>query len=163
MEPGSKHSDDDPRGRALSAALRLLTIRGRSRHEVRLALEKKGFSSAIVSEVIGRLEELGYLDDATFATRRAEALLRNGRFGGRAVLQRLRAHGLNEAEARRALAAAEAELKFDPRAAAVSLLESRGLAGRALEPKEKAKAARLLLGRGFSQSLVAELVGEGEE
>lgn len=146
----------------MAAALRILRLRDRSAHEVTLALEKKGFAPPLVSGVLRRLRELGYLDDARFAQHRALALLRNGRFGSKAVLMRLRAHGLSDAEARKAVASAETELGFDPKQTAISVLQSRDLWGRPLTDKEKGKAARLLAGRGFSSSLIAELLGEGE-
>ncbi|MBX5481464.1 MAG: regulatory protein RecX [Myxococcaceae bacterium] len=144
----------------MNAALRLLSIRARSRHELEVALRRREVPADIAGEVLRRLAELGYLDDGRFAVDRAMALLRRGRLGARAVLQRLRAHGLSETEARRALSAAEAELGGDPLATARAVLERRGLAGRPLTLKEKGKAARLLQSRGFPASVVAALVGD---
>ena len=144
----------------MNAALRLLSIRGRSRQELKQALTRRGVSLPVIEVVLDRLRELGYLDDTKFAKDRALSLLRNGKFGDRAVLQRLRNHGLSETEAKRALAEAEEELGFDPDAAARAVLERRGLAGRPLTLKEKGKAARLLQSRGFSAAVVGRLVGD---
>ena len=150
----------DASTQAMEVALRLLRHRGRSRHELRGALKRHGFRESVREQVLQRLSELGYVDDAKFARHRATTLLRDGKLAGPAVLARLAAHGLDEAEAKAALAAAQEELGFDPLAAARSLLERRGLWGRPLSDKERARAARMLAQRGFSQGVVEQLLGE---
>lgn len=143
----------------MNAALRLLSLRGRSEHELKLALTRRGIRPEVSEEVLTRLRGFGYLDDAKFAKDRAASLLRGGRLGARAVLQRLRNHGLTDPEAKRALARAEAELGFDPQAAARQVLERRGWYGRELTLKEKSRAWRLLQGRGFSSEVISRLMG----
>jgi regulatory protein len=144
---------------ALEAALRQLSVRARSRHELSVWLARKGHEAAQVSGALARLAELGYVDDARFAKDRALSLLREGRFGGAAVVHRLKAHGLSDEQAQGALAQASAELGFDALAAARAVLEKRGLAG-ALAPKERSKAARLLHSRGFAEDVVDRLLGD---
>jgi regulatory protein len=146
--------------RATDACLRLLAVRARSQHELRLALKRKGFSARVQAEVLERLQGHGYIDDARFARERAAALLRRGRLGPRAVLHRLQAHGLASEVVREALSAATGAVAFDPLAAARQVLERRRLAGRSLEPKERARAARLLHGRGFSEDVIQRLLGD---
>lgn len=153
-------SQKDASAQAMEAALRLLRHRGRSRHELRAALSRKGFHESVQAEVLQRLSELGYLDDAKFARHRAATLLREGKLGSAAVLERLAAHGLDEREAKAALSEAQEELGFDPLVAARALLERRGLWGRPLSDKERARAARMLAQRGFSQGVVEQLLGE---
>ncbi|MFP2913402.1 regulatory protein RecX, partial [Pyxidicoccus sp. 3LFB2] len=77
--------------RATDACVKLLSIRARSRHELEAALERKGFSEKVREEALSRVQAWGYLDDARFAQERAAALLRKGRLGPRAVLQKLEA------------------------------------------------------------------------
>ncbi|RKH37691.1 regulatory protein RecX [Corallococcus sicarius] len=146
--------------RATDACLRLLAVRARSRHELTLALERKGYASPVREAVMARLEQWGYLDDAKFARERAASLLGKGKLGPRAVLQRLQAHGLEGAVARQALASAKDAVGFDALAAARQVLERRRLAGRPLDAKEQARAGRLLLSRGFAPDVVTQLVGE---
>ena len=134
-------------------------MRARSRHELSAWLARKGHPAAEVQATLLRLADLGYLDDARFAKDRALALLREGRFGGAAVLQRLKAHGLSDGQAAKALGDASAELGFDPLAAARAVLEKRGLAG-ALSAKDRAKAARLLHSRGFAEEELNRLLGD---
>ena len=52
--------------RAYLSGLRLLSYRSRSRLEMRQRLSKR-FSEEAVAEAVSRLEESGYLDDASFA------------------------------------------------------------------------------------------------
>jgi regulatory protein len=158
----SRSSASDPLSAAIDAALRLLSIRARSRRELKLAMARRGLGESVQDAALSRLEELGYVDDARFARDRASALLRNGKLGPRAVLQRLRGHGLSEEQAKQALADSERALSFDPLEAARLVLHKRGLAGRALEPKEKSKAVRLLHARGFADGTIEQLLGVSE-
>ena len=155
----SRSNASDSARAAMDAALRLLSVRARSRRELKLALTRKGFVESQQDAVLSRLAELSYIDDVRFARDRASALLRNGKLGPRAVLQRLCAHGLTEDEAKQALAEAERALGLDPLATARSLLERRGLSGHPLPLKEQAKAARLLRARGFADGTIEQLLG----
>jgi regulatory protein len=146
--------------RATEACLRLLAMRARSRHELQLAMGRKGFSEQVQEEVLQKLQGFGYLDDARFARERAASLLQKGRLGPQAVLQRLEAHGLAGEVAREALASATGSVEFDALAAARKVLEGRGLLGRPLSAKERARAGRLLHSRGFSEDVIHRLLGE---
>ena len=148
-----KHAD------ASQVALRLLAVRARSRHELQLALARKGFSAREQQLAFAGLERFGYLDDARFARQRALTLLERGGLGRKAVLERLRAHGLPEEQAKRAVAESEAELKFDEAAAARAVLRKRRIFNLA-DARESARAARTLLSRGFSSTVISDLVGE---
>nr|WP_228530732.1 MULTISPECIES: RecX family transcriptional regulator [Myxococcaceae] len=140
-----------------------MRARARSTRELALALERRGFSEATRDEALERLRGWGYLDDARFARERAGALLSRGRLAPAAVLQRLEAQGVEGAAARAALGEASAEAGFDARSAARALLQKRRLLPGAapLGPRDRARAARLLLGRGYSEDLVNELLGAG--
>jgi len=149
---------DNPAAQAMAHALKLLRHRARSRHELSLALARKGFSEDVAHATLARLAELGYLDDARFARARAESLLSAGRLGEASVRERLLAHGLSESEADAALADAKAEVGFDALASGRTLLQRRRLWGRPLDEREKAQAARFLTARGFSEDDVERLL-----
>lgn len=51
----------------MTCACKLLTARRRTRRELEIHLERKRFSSEVISLVLERLEQYGYLDDKTFA------------------------------------------------------------------------------------------------
>jgi regulatory protein len=146
--------------RATEACLRLLRARSRSRQELRLALERKGYAEAVCDEVLGRLQGWGYVDDERFARDRAAALLRGGKLGPKAVEQRLAAHGLESTAVQQAVSSATGTLEFDALATATQVLERRGLLGRPLELKARARAARLLHSRGFSPDVIQRLLGD---
>ena len=57
----------DLRWRAREAALQLLAVRARTRHELAVRLRKKGFPPAVVRPCLEDLAEQGLLDDAAFA------------------------------------------------------------------------------------------------
>lgn len=162
MLPEDEGPDAGPEAvqRATDACVKLLAARARSRHELRAALARKGFSEAVCDAALSRVEALGYVDDTRFAQARAASLLSGGKLGPAAVLQRLEAHGLGEGTARQALAQVSGELDYDALATARAVLEKRGLLGRPLEPKARARAARLLASRGFSEDVVHRLLGE---
>jgi regulatory protein len=146
--------------RATEACLRLLSLRARSRHELQAALRRKGFSEEVQAQALEKVQGFGYLDDARFAQDRAAALLGKGRLGPEAVLQRLQAHGLEGEVAREAVSAAAGAVGFDALATARQVLERRGLLGRPLAPKERARAARLLDSRGFAPDVIHRLLGD---
>ncbi|MBZ4418219.1 regulatory protein RecX [Myxococcus sp. RHSTA-1-4] len=162
MHPEDEAPDEGPDAvrRATDACLKLLSMRARSRHELELALTRKGFPEAVREQALARVQGWGYLDDARFAQERAASLLRKGRLGPRAVLQRLEAHGVGDAAARDAVARASGAEGFDALSAARAVLEGKGLLGRPLAAKERARAARLLDSRGFSEDVIHQLLGE---
>jgi regulatory protein len=146
---------------ALRDALRLLSMRARTRQELQQALARKQHPPAAIASALERVQALGYLDDARYARARAESLLGEGKMGPQGVAQRLRARGIPAEVVRSALQDAERALDFDPVATARALLERRGLftPGRTLTDKEKAKAARILAARGFSAAVAERLLG----
>jgi len=145
---------------ALKDALRLLSMRARTRQELQQALTRKQHPPAAISAALERVQALGYLNDARYARLRAESLLREGKMGPQAVTQHLRARGIPEDVVRSALQDAERELDFDADATARALLERRGLSpARTLSEKEKGKAARVLAARGFSAAVAERLLG----
>lgn len=147
---------------AFRDALRLLSMRARTRQELQQALARKQHPPPAIAAALEKVQALGYLDDARYARARAESMLRDGKMGPQAVTQHLRARGIPAEVARSALQDAERALDFDADAAARALLERRGLyaPGRTLSEKEKGKAARVLLARGFSAAVAERLLGE---
>jgi regulatory protein len=84
-----------PVGTALDQGLTYLGRRAHSRVELRHKLERKGFETADVESALGRLAELGYLDDAAFA--RALVRRRSTGRGPRALAAELASKGIDRA------------------------------------------------------------------
>jgi regulatory protein len=75
----------------LSVALRMLARRPYSIAEMRRALERKLGAAEPVAAAIGRLREIGLLDDKKFAEHYASSLARSRSFGRRRVERELKA------------------------------------------------------------------------
>jgi len=153
-----KRPPEDPERAALDQALRLISIRARTRHELTEAWTRKELPEEAQRTAMARLEGWGYLDDERFAHDRARALLNAGRLGQRAVVEKLRRHGLTSEHARRATASVAQELGVDPAVAARDVLVRRRLVG-PLQPKDRARAFRLLMSRGFSGEAAVRALG----
>lgn len=141
---------------AIEAALKLLSIRARSRKELTQSLLRRGFSSDEAEEAVIKVAEWGYLDDVAFAAARARKLL-EGRFGAQVVLRRLLADGISRRDAEAAIREVASAQAIDPRAVAAKLLEARKIDLR--DQKGRARAARLLGTRGFSAEVILGLTG----
>lgn len=142
------------RALAMNRALHFLGYRARSRGEVRERLRRYGYAEQTVEGVIGRLEELGYLDDEEFA--RAAAREKARRYGPRRVLGELRRSGV-DAE----LAQGVVDDEFAHRS---ELEEARSLAARRYNREGSDAEARRVYGflmrRGYSAEVCAEVARE---
>ena len=87
-------------------ALRLLSVRPRSRRELQVRLLRAGFEAEEVSGELERLEAVGLVDDERFAREFTEHQLGARRAGRRAVASGLAAKGIDRATVERALAQA---------------------------------------------------------
>jgi regulatory protein len=82
--------------------LRLLARRAHSRVELLRKLTRRGYDGAAISTAMGRLEELGYLDDQSFA--HAFVRRRGSVRGPRALSAELAARGVDRAHVDSAVA-----------------------------------------------------------
>lgn len=85
---------DDSNRRALEAGLNYVSFRPRSTKEVNDHLLKKSFDADARSHAAGRLQELGYLDDAEFARFWVESRDTHRPRGKRALAWELRRKGI---------------------------------------------------------------------
>src|SRR5512134_1639482 len=84
-------------------ALRLLSVRPRSRRELQLRLRGAGFEAEEVEAELARLEAVGPVDDEAFSRAVVEHELTVRRSGRRAVGSRLAARGVDRATIEAAL------------------------------------------------------------
>lgn len=96
-------------GPVLDAAARYLEVRPRSVSEVRRRLLTAGFAEELVEAAIGRLLEVGYLDDLAFARAWVASRDRARPRGAVALRRELRLRGVDEAVIEAVLAEREAE------------------------------------------------------
>jgi regulatory protein len=131
-------------------ALRLLSVRPRSRHELGSRLRLAGFEAEEVREELDRLEAVGLLDDESFARSVAEHQMSVRRAGRRAVLSALVAKGVDRGTIEETLASVGGDEAV--RAEELARERARRLAGL---PPEKAYArlVGLLQRRGYDGSV----------
>jgi regulatory protein len=159
---GPEEAQGTPLERARAMALRVLAFHARTEAQLRARLDRAGLADQ-VDEVLPWLRRLGYVDDTAWARARARALLA-ARSGPRRVEERLRAAGIPAAAARAAVSEAVVERAGEGggelalcRAALSAKL--RGADPDDLDERARARAARFLLGRGFSGAVVARALG----
>jgi regulatory protein len=139
---------------AMNRALHFLGYRARSRKEVRDRLRRYGYGEETVDAIVGRLEELGYLDDEEFA--RAVVREKSCRYGPRRVSAELRRSGVDAK-----LAQEVVEGEFAERS---ELQEARSQAARRYNKGGSDAEARRVYGfltrRGYSAEVCAEVARE---
>lgn len=140
------------RALAMGHALNFLGYRARSEKEIRDRL--RGYGEETVEEVVDRLKELGYLDDAEFARLTAREKAR--RYGPRRISAELRRSGVDPEITQDAVAE-----EFAGRS---ELEEARSVAARRYNRGGSNAEARRIYGflmrRGYSTDVCAEVARE---
>ena len=83
--------------KAKITALRFLSIKSRSRLELKKKLLSKGFSSGEADEAVAECERLGFLNDQEESKRRSLSLRARG-YGSRFIALKLKTQGLEAVE-----------------------------------------------------------------
>lgn len=162
----------DRRSAAWDTAFRLLARRSRSRVEMERALHDRGYENPLVAELLVALEDGGLLDDEAFAETFVRDRIRLRPRGRAGLLSELRARGVHEATAERAVARVFADEELDDgtlaRAAARSwwtrtspaLRTACGAGERFARRTAGRRLAAFLARRGFPADLVRGLAME---
>jgi len=111
----------DEVARATESALTFLSYRPRSEREVRDRLRRAGYGQQAIDQVVSKLYEWRYLDDADFARRWVEGRTTQRPRGNRLLQQELRQKGIDAETARDVIAEAD----LDEAAAAETLARRR--------------------------------------
>jgi len=155
---------DDPT-LVMAAALRFLESRARSIAEVRRRLVTNGYRPDLVENAIGRLTELGMLDDDAFARAWVESRDRTRPRGERALRAELHQKGVDRSVVD-AVLEDRADTSNDPDrpeadadAARRLLIKNARALERIADPRARRQRAYALLARnGFDSQLASELV-----
>lgn len=145
--------------RAWSYLLRLLSVRPRTKEELRRRLFQRGFFQATVEKALARAEEEGLVDDQTFALLYAEDRLLSRPCPRRMVAAELRAKGVEPRLAMEAVKKVLPELT-DEELARKALAEKKGRWENLSLPVAMRRAYGFLLRRGFSPELAKKIVEE---
>jgi regulatory protein len=149
-------SGGDPAQRAKDICLRLLTARPRTRAELRQALLRKEIEEEVADRVLGRLDEVGLIDDAAFAEVWVRSRHTYQGLGRRALATELRRKGVEDSVAAEAVAAVDADAE-ESRARELVRKRLRALAS-ADEPTRIRKLVGMLARRGYSEGLAFRVV-----
>jgi regulatory protein len=137
----------------LDVAARLLTRAPRTEADLEARLVARGYQKATAAKTVARCRELGYVGDERFAQDRARSLRERG-VGSLKIVADLSARGLPEVLVEAAVEETRAELS--------EIEWARRALARAGNPRGP-KAWRLLIGRGFPDDVVGDLVGEPDD
>jgi regulatory protein len=152
-------ADLDNLDRVKKAALRLLSVRMRSRRELEIRLRRKGFRAKAVREALDDFERVGLVDDQKFARLFLESRLRLRPRSYNVLMSELRAKGLAEELIKEVVD--ECRLEVSEEDLARRALSRRMKSVKGASPDEaRARAARFLAGKGFAPSLIAEVVND---
>ena len=140
-------------------AIRLLSVRSRSREELRRALELRGYAAEAVQETLSALSRDGSLNEQ--AALESYLLNREERFSRERLRQEMRQRGFPKISIDRALA----DISDDDERALLDSLYHRRATELASLPaeKRKKKVFDFLRRRGFPTSSILETMGEAEE
>jgi regulatory protein len=154
-EPASSGSAEpaDPAREAFEKAVGALGQRERTVAELESWLAARGYESHVVDGAIGRLTEIGELDDERFARRYAEDKRELRGWGADRIREALAAKGLDRATIDVALGAVTADEELTR---AIELLVRRGEP--AVDESSRSRALGFLARRGYESELAYEAV-----
>lgn len=148
--------DLDPVQRARDICLNLLTVRPRTRAELRQSLLRKEIEEDVADQVLSRLDEVGLVDDAAFAELWVRSRHTYQGLGRRALATELRRKGVADDVAAEAVATVDADAE-EERARELVRKRLRSLTG-ADETARIRKLVGMLARRGYSQGLAFRVV-----
>ena len=148
------------RQKTFDRAVNLLTYKPRSIKELRTRLmEKEWTNSAIVEDVIKKLESYGYLDDVQFAKSFAASKLREKPIGKRVLQQKLAQKKLSKEAVAEAI---EKAFEETPESELIerAITKRLRIKGKPVERADVKKFYDFLLRQGFSYDLVGNKMRE---
>ncbi|RSM75867.1 hypothetical protein DMH04_37700 [Kibdelosporangium aridum] len=157
--------DRDPEAHAKDICLTLLTARPRTRAELYKALLRKEIAPEVAEQVLGRLDEVGLIDDKAFAEMWVRSRHTYQGMGRKALSVELRRRGVDNDTAAEAVAAVDEEAEEER---ARQLVRKKLPSMRSADQQTKIRRLVGVLARkGYSQGLAYrvvrdELAGFGE-
>ncbi|PZE22869.1 recombinase RecX [Paenibacillus xerothermodurans] len=144
------------RQQAYLDAVRLLSIRLRSEHELAFRLKQKGYDAAIVEASLERLRAEQYVNDTLFAEQLTHQRIGSQRKGRQWVKQELLHKGLKPEQINHALDQVDVEVEF--RSAFDLASKKYRSEGDADQLKLKRKTIALLQRRGYSSDIISRVM-----
>jgi regulatory protein len=155
---GAHDPDADARSVARAIALRRLTTRAHTRHELDQALQAKNVAPGVKEAVLDQLQEVGLIDDASFALDWVTSRQQRRHLSRRVLSRELQAKGVDRSDIDRALDDVGFDAEFT---AARDLVERRRTAMSALPREVQYRRLAGLLGRrGFDTGIITRVLAD---
>ena len=148
----------DPHQKAFERALKSISVRERTRNEVEVFLQRRGYGREVIADVVRALREEGLVDDAGYAKRFAEDRRLLDRWGNDRIARDLERRGVDRELIEQALAGHGVD---DELAVAIELLDRRfpmPFDG----DRERDKAWRMLVRRGYDSEVAYAAIRQHE-
>ena len=157
-ESGRPEREADPVDVARQICLHQLEHAPRTRAELAAVLTRRGVEEEVAEQVLGRLSEVGMIDDALFAQMWVSSRHRGRGLAGRALSHELRGKGIDDELVREAVGTLEPEQEL---ATARALVHRRlkATSGLATEVRVR-RLAGLLARKGYPAGLAFRVVRE---
>jgi regulatory protein len=146
----------DPIGQAREICLNLLATRARTRAELRTRLSRQGVEEAVADQVLGRLDEVGLVDDAAFAEQWVRSRHEYQGMARRALSAELRRKGVADQLAAEAVSAVDSDAE-EARARELVRKKLRSV-GVAPESTVIRRLVGMLARKGYSEGMAYRVV-----
>ena len=159
--PRAQPDPQDPLSAAREICLRQLSFGPRTKAQLAAVMGRRGIEEEIAEEILGRLTDVGLVDDAAFAAAWVESRHTGRGLARKALAHELRRRGVADTLVDEAVAELDPEQEF----ATARALASRRLAStRGLDPAVRfRRVAGLLARKGYSQGLAFRVIREALE
>jgi len=155
-ETHDDHADAESVARTI--ALRRLTTRAHTRYELDKALQAKNVPQSVKEAVLDRMQEVGLVDDATFAVDWVASRQQRRHLSRRALKRELEVKGVERGDIDRALENVDRDAEL---ASARELVERKRAAMSALaRDVQQRRLAGLLSRRGFDSAVITRVLSE---
>ena len=150
---------EDEVKKAITAALNLIAFRARAGGELQRKLREKGYSPAAAEAAVNRMRDLGYLNDATFASRWIENRQEHRPRSRRMLAQELRQKGIDTDTIDEALD----DTEIDELGDALELARKKAEGMQALDqPSRHRRISGFLSRRGYGFDVIRKVLEEIE-
>ena len=154
-----QNNSNDSYRKALNTALRILTRRDHSKHELSQKLKSRGYAAEIIDKVISECERFDYIDDERTTQVFIRQLQRKG-YGRKRIQFELNSKGLRGKHLQTVLSKSISDADECRSAEKIFRFQARRFDREKDVLKRKDKIYRFLYGRGFSKAVISELINK---
>ena len=154
-----QNGSNDPYRKALNTALRILTRRDHSKHELSQKLKARGYAGEVIDEVISECERFDYINDERTAQVFIRQLQRKG-YGRIRIRFKLNSKGFRGKHIQAFISETISDVDECQCAEKTIRKHARRFDREKDILKKKDKIYRFLYGRGFSKAVISELISK---